>query len=212
MNISRFFSRTLLALTLSSTAVLAWSAPAPAGSATSSSAKPTAAPQQNGDYGFTLEGVDGKVSDQDFKGKYILLSFGYTSCPDICPTTLYEIDQTLRQLEHPEKLQAVFVSVDPTIDTPERVAQYAHGFNKNIVGLTADYDTLKKLIRRYGASFGYRFGNDEVVPPNLPSSHSVYHSTLIYLLSPKREIIDAFDYQAGHEELTKDINKILSDS
>lgn len=160
-------------------------------------------------YGFELQGINGPVSDKDFKDKYLLVSFGYTSCPDICPTTLYELDRVLKKSQNSDKLQVVFISIDPEVDTPKRIQKYAQGFNPEFVGLTGKYSDLKKLVANYGGSFGYRVGNKEVRPPDLPAAYTVYHSTLIYLLSPDRQIIDAFDYQEGNEKIVKEVDESI---
>lgn len=160
-------------------------------------------------YGFSLDGPDGPVTEDDFSGKYLLLFFGYTSCPDICPTALYAISKVLQTSAHPDLIQPVFVSIDPDNDTLERLSRYVHYFDPRIVGLTADYRTLKNMADAYGASFGYRFGDEEVTPPNLPPTHSVYHSTLLYFLSPERRMVDVFDYQTDYEEMTRRIDAVI---
>lgn len=161
-------------------------------------------------YKFSLQGSDGPVTDDDFPGKYLLVYFGYTSCPDVCPTTLYEISKVLKTSADPELIQPIFVSIDPENDTQEQLSRYVHYFDPRIIGLTADYPTLRKMADAYGASFGYRFGDDEVTPPNLPPAYSVYHSTLLYLLSPERQIVDVFDYQVGYEEMTKRLDAVIT--
>ena len=160
-------------------------------------------------YAFSLQGPEGQVTDRDFSGKYLLLAFGYTSCPDICPTTLYKIAKVLKKIEHPDLVQPLFVSIDPSNDTQERLSKYVQYFDPRIVGLTADYRTLKKMADAYGASFGYRFGDEEVTPPDLPPTHSVYHSTLLYFLSPERRMVDVFDYQTDVEEMVKRIDAVI---
>lgn len=161
-------------------------------------------------YQFRLQSAQGEVSDSDFADKYLLISFGYTSCPDICPTTLYEMARAMKLIEHPEKLQVIFVSIDPNNDTLERLQQYVSYFDKRFIGLSADYATLKTITSAYGATFGYKFDEKEVAPPDLPLGYSVYHSTLAYLLSPQRERLEVFSSQVKHPILAKVINKHLS--
>ena len=69
---------------------------------------------------------------------------------------------------------------------------------------------IEATAKRYNATFGYRHQGKKVVPPDLPPGYTVYHSTMIYLLSPKRELIDAFDYQSGAEKLARDIEKAIA--
>lgn len=160
-------------------------------------------------YQFNLQGHAGEVSDSDFKGQYILLTFGFTSCPDICPTILYEIAQTLKLLEHPEKLQVIFVSIDPNNDDLQRLQQYVGYFDKRILGLTADYESLKAMASAYGATFGYKHQGQEVTPPDLPLGYGVYHSSLTYLLSPERERLEVFTSQVKHKTMAQVIGKYL---
>ena len=164
-------------------------------------------------YHLALVGPDGKTAtdaDAPFKDKYLLVAFGFTSCPDVCPTTLYEFAQMLKIVKTPEQIQPVFISIDPLRDDPERLNQYTGFFDKRIVGLTGNMDDIEATAKRYGASFGYRHKGKKVVPPDLPNGYTVYHSTIIYLLSPKRELIDAFDYQSGAEKLARDIEKAIA--
>lgn len=165
-------------------------------------------------YAFTLQSSSGEVSDADFSDKYLLLTFGYTSCPDICPTTLYEIAKALKLVEQPEKLQVVFISIDPNNDELKRLQEYVHYFDKRILGLSGDYATLKTLTAAYGATFGYKHNNQEVSPPDLPLGYSVYHSTLIYLLSPQtdntRQRLEVFNSQVKHPTIAKVLNQHLN--
>lgn len=163
-----------------------------------------------GKYDFKLTGPDGTVTEASFPDKYLLVFFGYANCPDICPTTLYEISRMLKVMQHPDKLQPIFISIDPSVDTMDKLSQYVHYFSPQILGVTADYAYLKQLANTYGASFGYRLGNKEVYPPNLPAAHSVYHSTLLYLLNPQGEMVDVFDYQIGYEEMAKHVDAAMA--
>lgn len=159
------------------------------------------------DYRFTLQGEHGTVQDSDFKDQYLLLTFGYSSCPDVCPLTLYELSQVMKQLTHPERVQVVFVSIDSQAETPQQVARYAQYFHPDFVGLSGDHADLKAMAKRYGASFGFRVGEQEVEPPNLPEKYSVYHSALVYLISPQRTRLETFAYQVKPETMAKVINK-----
>ena len=170
------------------------------------------APQPQG-YHFALTGPgDQPVTDASapFKDKYLLVAFGFTSCPDVCPTTLYEFAQMLKIVKSPEKVQPVFISIDPLRANSERLNQYTGYFDKRIVGLTGSMADIEATAKRYSATFGYRHNGKKVVLPDLPEGYTVYHSTMIYLLSPERELIDAFDYQSGAEKLARDIDKAIA--
>ena len=89
-----------------------------------------------------------RLSDQ--RGKIVLLFFGYTSCPDVCPTTLAELNQALKQIgDKANSVQVVFVSVDPDRDTPERVQEYVSRFNPSFIGLSGTAAELEKIWTDY---------------------------------------------------------------
>lgn len=159
------------------------------------------------DYTFTLQSAKGEVKDSDFADKYLLLTFGYTSCPDVCPLTLYEISKVMKKVKHPEKIRVVFVSIDTWHETPETVERYVGYFDKQFVGLTGDYDVLKAMAKRYGATFGYRHEGREVAPPDLPKGYTVYHSALVYLLSPERTMLERFAYQVKDDVMAEVIDR-----
>lgn len=159
------------------------------------------------DYRFTLQSAQGEVKDSDFAGKYLLLTFGYTSCPDVCPLTLYELSKVMKMVKNPEKIQVVFISIDAWHETPDIVARYVGYFDKRFVGLTGDYHDLKALVKRYGATFGYRHNGQEAEPPDLPEGYTVYHSALVYLLSPERTMLERFAYQVKDEVMAKVIDR-----
>ncbi|MCW8983370.1 MAG: SCO family protein, partial [Gammaproteobacteria bacterium] len=97
--------------------------------------------------GFTLQSVDGPVSLNDFKGKAVLIYFGYTWCPDICPTNLALMSAAFGDLEdkNPElmkQIQGIFISVDPERDSPERLKEYTNFFHENIIGITGTKDLI----------------------------------------------------------------------
>lgn len=163
-------------------------------------------------YHFTLQGPENKtITERDFPNKYLLLAIGYTSCPDICPTTLYEIATLMKDKNFKEQhnVQPIFVSIDPLRDTPERLNQYVGFFDPRIIGLSGSLDAVTDFSKQLNASFGYRFNGKKVEPPNLPEGYTVYHTTYLYLISPERELIDVFDYSVGAKALAKGIDATL---
>jgi len=113
---------------------------------------PMAAPA-GGD--FTLQSAGGPVALQDFRGKLVLVYFGYTYCPDICPTALVATAEGLKLLTPDELAQVavVFISVDPERDTPARLKEYAEFFHPAIVGVTGTPEELAAIARRYGVFY-----------------------------------------------------------
>ena len=176
-------------------------------------AVPTAPPVIGDTYHFALTGPEDKpVTDADapFADKYLLVAFGFTSCPDVCPTTLYEFGEMLKKVKEPDVIQPVFISIDPLRDNSKVLNQYTNYFSPRIIGLTGDMPTIEATAKRFNATFGYRHQGKKVTPPDLPEGYTVYHSTMIYLLSPKREMIDVFDYQSGADKLARDIEKAIA--
>lgn len=159
---------------------------------------------------FDLQNTQGRVTEASYPGKYMLLALGYTSCPDICPTTLYEFANTLKLLKNPDAIVPVFVSIDPVHDTAETMQAYAQYFDKRIVGLTGPMEKIKNLTSQLGATFGYRLNGKKVDLPTKGSGYTVYHSSLVYLINPAHELVDVFDYQIGAEDLAKSIDAALS--
>ena len=121
------------------------------------SGKPTGAP-------FTLTSHQGKVSLSDFEGQLALVYFGYTWCPDICPTSMIFMAKAVNQLPEDLKnqLQPIFISVDPKRDTPAKLADYVDFFEAGIIGLTGEEDYLAGLAKQYGAFYRYEIGRAHV--------------------------------------------------
>jgi len=140
-------------------------------------------PPPGGD--FTLTSVHGPVSLHDFRGKWVLLYFGYTYCPDICPTNLGNLSVAWRQLppEQQKQVQILFVSVDPKRDTPERLQQYVDYFGANIIGLTGSKTVIDEITQRYGVVY-------RMVPvKDSAMGYLVDHSAFTYLIDPQGRLI-----------------------
>jgi protein SCO1/2 len=121
---------------------------------------------------------DGKqVTQADYRGQIVLLYFGYTFCPDVCPTTLSNVAETLRQLgPEAQHIRVLFVTVDPRRDTPSVLAQYVNNFAPQVEGLRGTPDQLAALARRYRVVYS--------VTPAAADDHSdqeVTHSSAIYV-------------------------------
>ena len=104
---------------------------------------------------FTLIGKNGWVSLSDFKGKVVAIYFGYTKCPDVCPTNLSLLSSAIAQLSSAEKkhFQSIFISVDPGRDSPDTLLDYVKYFDKDMIGLSAAPDDLDPVVAQYGAYY-----------------------------------------------------------
>lgn len=129
---------------------------------------------------FMLETASGKISLADFKGKTVLLFFGYTSCPDICPTGLITLADALSQLEPEEKARVatLFVSVDPARDTPSHLAEFTAFFDPSILGATASPGALADLAKRYGVIYHFA------------ANGAVDHSADVFLINGDGRLVD----------------------
>ena len=114
---------------------------------------PTAVIAAGGD--FTLQSANGPVSLSDYRGKVVLLYFGYTYCPDVCPTSLAATAEGMKQLNPDEaaNVAMIFVSVDPKRDTPARLKEYAEFFHPAMVGVTGTPENIAEIAKRYGVFY-----------------------------------------------------------
>ena len=145
------------------------------------------------------------VSDQDFPGRFQLISFGYTFCPDICPTTLAEMSLIMEKLgKLGEHLQPLFVTVDPERDTPEALRRYTAFFNPRIIGLSGSAE----LVRRAADHFKVRY-EKHLEPGAAPDKYSVDHSAGMYLLGPDGNFITKFAYATPSQEIAERIRTMI---
>ena len=134
---------------------------------------------------FPLPYGDGKpFSLSDLKGKVVILSFGYTHCPDVCPTELLTYSDTLKQLgDQAKDVKVVFVSIDPERDTPEVISKYVKQFNPEFIGLTATGDQSLPVIKQQ-----YRVVSSKVVQKEDSENYLVDHSSGAYLIDKNGEV------------------------
>jgi protein SCO1/2 len=155
---------------------------------------------------FTLTNQDGRqVTERDFAGKYRIMYFGFTHCPDICPTDLAVIGQALRRFEKSDPARAarvapVFVSVDPERDTPAVLKEYVAAFHPRLVGLTGTSKQVADTIKRYGA---YGMKGD----PTAGGGYNVDHSRLAELIGPDGKPIALLAYDKGAEAVAAELDR-----
>lgn len=132
---------------------------------------------------FTLQGAGGPVSLSDLRGRVVLVNFGYTSCPDICPTVLANIAAGLKQLtaEEARQVSVVFISVDPGRDTPARLAEYTAFFHPAIMGVTGSAERIAEVAARYGAFYSLQ-------KPDAAGNYVVDHSSEIFLVDRQGQL------------------------
>ncbi|HUN43448.1 MAG TPA: SCO family protein [Acetobacteraceae bacterium] len=155
---------------------------------------------------FTLENSSGKtVTDQDFRGKFMLVYFGYTYCPDICPTTLTAVVSALDKMGPQAKdLTPVFITVDPQRDTPEVMKRYTAAFSPAIVGLTGTSVEIAKVAREYRVYYA-----KHVTGPG-PNDYSMDHSSILYLMGPNGRFIAPVRADESPAEMASELEKLMS--
>ena len=135
---------------------------------------------------FTLLDGDGKaVTQDDYAGEPTLVFFGYTHCPDVCPTTLDAISQTLKALGPGKPVRALFITLDPERDTPAVMKDYVSSFDPRIVGLTGSQAEVDKVAREY------RVYAKKV--PTGDGGYSVDHTGVVYLMDRKGNFVESFN-------------------
>jgi protein SCO1/2 len=141
-----------------------------------------------------------------FEGKWTFVFFGYTSCPDICPATLYVLNSVQGLLEDetgeiPADMQVVFISVDPVRDSTEKLAAYITHFNKNFIGATADKTAIDKLTRQFGAGY-------VLEPETAPGHYLVAHTSAIFLVDPLGRLVASFSQPHYPKTIASQYRKI----
>jgi protein SCO1/2 len=153
---------------------------------------------------LALTGHDGKPRTlADFRGKAVVLSFGFTHCPDICPTTLVDIAGAVKQLGgDAARVQVLFVTVDPERDTPEVLAKYVPAFDPAFIGLSGDAAAIRRTAQEFKIFFEKR-------PGSTPSAYSVDHSAQSYVIDPQGRLRLFVRHDRIAQDLAADLQLLL---
>lgn len=152
---------------------------------------------------FRLQGRDGELSLTNFKGQPMVLYFGFTHCPDICPIGLTVIRDAFN--EHPaqfENVKALFVTLDPERDSREHLIEYLSFFHPSIIGGRADLADTRALAKRYGTYFKLGHKNEH-------GNYGVDHTAYFYVLDAQGELMRVLDHDANASELAEAIELLL---
>ena len=154
---------------------------------------------------FTLAGPAGPVALADYRGKVVVLYFGYTYCPDVCVMSLSLIAQGLAALDEAalQKVRGIFTSVDPERDTPERLADYVPFFHPRLIGATGTAEQVATVARMYGSRYRKH-------PKAADGTYAVDHSSVTYIVAPDGTLLDMLEHATPPEKITAAINKALS--
>jgi protein SCO1/2 len=150
---------------------------------------------------FTLQSADGKVSLHDFEGRVVLVYFGYTYCPDVCPTSLAVMGEAIKLLDNEANVKGLLISFDPERDTLDRLKSYAPFFHPEITGLTASAPQILEVSTRYGVYFKKveRDGKDYLMD----------HTSRIYVIDQQGKLAGVVNHSATPQEVAERVRKLL---
>ena len=152
---------------------------------------------------FTMIGQDGRVvTNADLAGRPYLVFFGYTHCPDFCPTALFDISAVFKELGPDKKVAALFVTVDPERDTPDVLKTYLENFDSRIIGLTGDtkkVEAIAKSFRVYAKK----------LPGEKTGDYTVDHTGVVYLMDKRGKFVSAFNLQRPPQQAARELEAYL---
>ena len=152
---------------------------------------------------FSLTDQNGRtVTDKDLRGHPFLVFFGFTHCPDVCPTTLFDVSEVLRRLgPDADRVGALFISVDPARDTPGKLKDYLSSFDPHLKGLTGDEAAITAVAKAYRVYY-------KKVPLD-GGEYTMDHTALVYLMDKEGHFVRPFNVKQRAEEAAADLRKYL---
>jgi protein SCO1/2 len=155
---------------------------------------------------FSLPDHNGKLRTlADFKGKAVVVFFGFTQCPDVCPTTMVEMANVMKELGPlADRVQVLFVTIDPERDKPEMLAQYVPSFDPRFLGLAGDMAATEKMAKEFKVFY-------QKVPGKEPGSYSMDHTAGSYIFDPQGRIRLFVRHGQGPEPIAHDLKILLSE-
>ena len=155
---------------------------------------------------FTVKTKDKNISLSDYRGKVVTLYFGYTTCPDICPTSLSLLAQALNQMTEKELLniQPIFISVDPDRDDVAKLEQYAKYFHPSIIGATAEQNEIDRITKLYGAAY-------KKVEGDSAAGYLVDHSSYTYIIDKTGKLRESLAHGTSSSEILTVVRQLLAE-
>jgi protein SCO1 len=153
---------------------------------------------------FSLTDHNGQARTlADFKGKAVVVFFGFTQCPDVCPTTLAEMTEAVKQLgADGNKLQVLFITIDPERDTPELLKKYVPAFHPSFLGLTGNAEAIAKVAKEFKVFY-------QKSPGKTPGSYTMDHTANSYVFDPQGRVRLVVKHGLGAEPLVQDLKQLL---
>jgi protein SCO1/2 len=143
----------------------------------------------------------GTVTEQDFKGRPFLVFFGFTHCPEVCPTTLFEVSEILRKLgPDAERVGVLFVTIDPERDTPAALKDYLSSFDPHMLGLTGEPDAIAAVAKAYRVYY-------KKVP--LENDYTMDHTAIVYLMDKEGRFVSPFSLKRTTGAAAADLRRYL---
>ncbi|MGE0007192.1 MAG: SCO family protein [Parvibaculaceae bacterium] len=154
---------------------------------------------------FTLTDHNGKrVTDQDFRGKYMLIFFGFTYCPDVCPSELQVMSAALDKLgPAADEIQPIFITIDPARDTPEAMKLYVANFHPRLIGLTGSPEDIARVAKAYRVYYAKAKGSES------ETDYLMDHSTILYLMGPDGKFVKHFTYGTEAQGLADGLREAI---
>ncbi len=155
---------------------------------------------------FTLTTADGPASLHDFKGKVTAIYFGYTSCPDVCPTALYNLAAAINKMtpEEQAQIQGLFVTLDPERDTPEKVGEYARHFHPGFIGMTGTQDQIDQVAQQYLVI------HKKVPMPGSEQEYAIDHSSRVYIVGRDGKLLSMLPHSSTEEDTIAYLREALA--
>ena len=155
-------------------------------------------------FDFTLTGADGDVSLSDFRGKLVVIYFGYTFCPDICPATLANVGQALRRMNESQSkdVQLIMISLDPERDTPKKLSEYVVHFYPSFIGITGSNEKLAEVISLYGIFYEKSAGSTT-------ENYTIDHTATLLVIDREGYLKLVFPFGVTVDEIADDLKFML---
>jgi len=155
---------------------------------------------------FTLTATDGStVTERTYRGKIVLIYFGYTYCPDACPTTLNEIAGALRELSPlAEHIQPLFITIDPQRDTPQVLVEYVRSFDPRIAALTGSESQIAAAARAYGVYYAKHKAE------GVPDGYLIDHTSVVFVMDQDESFVAAFTPEASAAKMAERLRKLIA--
>ena len=151
---------------------------------------------------FTLTNQDGKkVSDTDFKGKKMMVFFGFTNCPNICPVTVAVMTEVMNQLQKPDSVVPIFITIDPERDNPAAIKKFLEDYHPSFVGLTGDKAVVDNVLKEY------KIYSAKSTDSKNKNNYMMNHSDLIYLMDEQGNYVTHFSQSNAPEDIVEYIEK-----